>query len=72
MARETGAAWIVCLGAERAGAGGTIQCPLRGAVDISRCLECHLLETVAAERRRDRECEAGAEASIQAAISAGF
>jgi hypothetical protein len=51
--------WIICLGAERAVTQGIVRCPLKGNVDLSHCLECHLLETLAAERRRDRDCEAG-------------
>jgi len=58
MAIDT-VSWIICLGAERTAVEGIVSCPLEGDVDLSRCLDCHLLETVAAERGRDRECEVG-------------
>jgi hypothetical protein len=51
--------WIICVGAERPVVGGIVRCPLRGSVEISTCIDCRLLETVAAERRLDRACGVG-------------
>lgn len=60
--------WIICRGAERPVVGGAIWCPLHGSVDLLRCLDCHLLETVVAERRADRECEGGTREPIGTAV----
>ena len=51
--------WIICVGAERPVVEGMVRCPLRGSVEISTCIDCRFLETMAAERRPDRECGAG-------------
>ena len=54
--------WIICHGAEHAVRDGLVRCPLKEWVDVARCVECHLLETLAAERDRRLECRAGVEA----------
>ena len=59
--------WIICHGAEHAVRDGLVRCPLNDRVDVARCVECHLLETLSAERDRWLECSAGEEA-FQAAV----
>jgi hypothetical protein len=54
--------WIICHGAERVVRDGLVRCPLKGSAGIARCVECHLLETLAAERDRRVECGTGEEA----------
>lgn len=51
--------WIICLGAERTAVEGIVSCPVDGAIDLSRCLGCHLLETMDGERSDYRECHVG-------------
>lgn len=58
--------WIVCLGDERSVTQGLVACPLRGSVELAVCLDCHLLETMAAERRRDGDCQVGEAETISA------
>ncbi|HEX9634901.1 MAG TPA: hypothetical protein VGB34_05380 [Candidatus Limnocylindria bacterium] len=59
--------WIVCRGAERDVRDGVVRCPLKGNIDVAHCMECHLLETLAAERDRSLECRADEEA-VQVAV----
>ena len=58
--------WIICHGAERVVRDGFVRCPVNGSAGIARCMECHLLETLADERNVRVECRTGDEA-IQAA-----
>jgi predicted RNA-binding Zn-ribbon protein involved in translation (DUF1610 family) len=44
--------WIVCGHVTRDVHAMRVQCPQRGDVAVSRCLDCHLLETLEGESAR--------------------
>ena len=49
-------AWIVCEGAPRDVSDGLVPCPYHGPTPVSVCMDCHLLETLAAERDPRLSC----------------
>jgi len=54
--RSTAGSWIVCEAATRHTVGGHVNCPRGGKVRVSRCLDCHLLETLEDERDTHLSC----------------
>ncbi|MEX1072852.1 MAG: hypothetical protein WED86_04050 [Chloroflexota bacterium] len=54
--RSTGGSWIVCDAVTREIVRGRIDCPRRGLVLVSQCLDCHRLETLEEERDPRLSC----------------
>lgn len=57
--RGSGTPWIVCAGHTRDVSDGRVQCPGRGVVAMSACLNCHRLVTYSAERDPRVGCSTG-------------
>ena len=60
---ESGPNWIVCMGATRAVVEGVVVCPLGTLASGAGCVACHFLEGSEGDRRRERTCSVGPEAS---------
>ena len=58
-----GPKWIVCMGATRAVVEDVVVCPLGTLSSGAGCLACHFLEGSEGDRRLDRCCSIGPEAS---------
>jgi hypothetical protein len=50
--------WVMCEGATRTIDGLRVSCPIRGSLDASQCLDCHLLVAWSGERRVGGWCAA--------------
>ncbi len=55
--------WIVCMGAARAVVDDVVVCPLGTRTSTARCLACHFLEGSEHDRRPERSCSVGPDAS---------
>lgn len=58
-----GPSWIVCMGATRALVEGVVVCPLGTLSSSASCLACHFLEGSEGDRRMERSCSVGPDAS---------
>ena len=60
---EIGPKWIVCMGVTRAVVEGVVVCPLGTLSSSAGCLACHFLEGSEGDRRLERSCSVGPDAS---------